>query len=339
MKGYKAFNQDLTCLGFQYEIGKTFEMPEYPILCERGFHFCTTIINCYKYYPFNTNTIIAEIEAIGEIDCEPYENKLCTNKIKIIREIPYCEVQKLINLGENNTGFGNVGNDNGGNFNIGNENSGSSNNGDKNEGFCNIGHRNEGKRNIGHNNVGDYNIGDRNGGDVNIGDGNSGNNNIGDENEGYSNIGYENNGSRNIGRKNNGSYNNGNENHGRGNNGDKNVGNNNAGFNNEGHCNHGLFNVGNHNYGDWNNGSHNVGAFNTQYKQKIQLFNKDSDWTIGQWRRSEAYRFLLDVPIAMEDRQEWWDEASPEHQAAVKGLPNFDPYIFYKCTGIIIKDE
>lgn len=339
MKGYKAFNQDLTCLGFQYEIGKTFEMPEYPILCERGFHFCTTIIDCYEYYPFSKNTIIAEIEAIGEIDCASYENKLCTNKIIITKEIPYHELQTLINLGEKNTAYGNVGNGNSGKFNIGDENSGGFNIGDKNAGFYNIGHRNEGEKNIGHHNDGDYNIGDGNGGDINIGDNNSGNENIGDKNDGYSNIGYENNGRRNIGNANNGSHNNGNENHGRWNNGSKNEGNNNAGFYNIGHCNHGSFNVGNDNYGDWNNGFHNIGAFNTQYEQKIQLFNRDSDWTIGQWRRSNAYSFLLNMPIATEDRQEWWDEASPEHQAAVKELPNFNPDIFYKCTGIITKDE
>ena len=31
MKAYKAFNPDMTCRGFQYEIGKTFEIKEEPI--------------------------------------------------------------------------------------------------------------------------------------------------------------------------------------------------------------------------------------------------------------------------------------------------------------------
>lgn len=40
MKAYKAFNPDMTCRGFQYEIGQTYEMEEEPIKCERGFHAC-----------------------------------------------------------------------------------------------------------------------------------------------------------------------------------------------------------------------------------------------------------------------------------------------------------
>lgn len=30
MKGYKVFNKDWTCRGFQYEVGKTYEMEKAP---------------------------------------------------------------------------------------------------------------------------------------------------------------------------------------------------------------------------------------------------------------------------------------------------------------------
>ena len=40
VKGYKVFNPDWTCRGFQYQVGKCYEIPEKPVVCKRGFHFC-----------------------------------------------------------------------------------------------------------------------------------------------------------------------------------------------------------------------------------------------------------------------------------------------------------
>lgn len=40
MEGYKVFESDWTCRGFQYEVGKTFEEDVTPSCCNRGFHFC-----------------------------------------------------------------------------------------------------------------------------------------------------------------------------------------------------------------------------------------------------------------------------------------------------------
>ena len=49
MKAYKGFNKDLTCRGFQYEIGKTYEEPE-ANLCKNGFHACTAPLDVFGYY-------------------------------------------------------------------------------------------------------------------------------------------------------------------------------------------------------------------------------------------------------------------------------------------------
>ena len=40
VKGYKVFEPDWTCRGFQYEVGQVFEEDVVPECCERGFHFC-----------------------------------------------------------------------------------------------------------------------------------------------------------------------------------------------------------------------------------------------------------------------------------------------------------
>ena len=39
MKGYKVFDSNWTCRGFQFEVGKTFEEDIQPKCCDRGFHF------------------------------------------------------------------------------------------------------------------------------------------------------------------------------------------------------------------------------------------------------------------------------------------------------------
>lgn len=123
MKGYKVFNSDWTCRGFQFEVGKVFEEDVTPVCCDKGFHFCTKASDCFSYYDFDPNNKVAEVEALGEIDSNDEDSKCCTNKIKIVREINWQEVLELVNLGKA-CKFGNSGDCNSGNRNSGNRNSG-----------------------------------------------------------------------------------------------------------------------------------------------------------------------------------------------------------------------
>ena len=123
-KGFKVFNKDWTCNGFQYEVGGTYEMKESPICCNRGFHFCTKLSDCFNYYAFNSNNKVAEVEAIGEVVSDSGDTKHCTNKIKIINELTWHEVLDLVNMGKDCTGYCNSGDYNSGNRNSGNRNSG-----------------------------------------------------------------------------------------------------------------------------------------------------------------------------------------------------------------------
>ena len=121
--GYKAFDKDWTCRGFQYEVGKTYTMKEKPKCCNKGFHFCTNIADCFKHYANNHElTKIALVEALGDIDKGGEDSKCCTNKIKIVEEISFAEAYELGNQGKANTGFYNTGN-----WNTGDRNSGSFN--------------------------------------------------------------------------------------------------------------------------------------------------------------------------------------------------------------------
>ena len=119
MEGYKVFEPDWTCRGFQYEVGKTFEEDVTPSCCNRGFHFCKELKDCFNYYSFNPDNKVAKVIALGEIDEELDDSKCCTNKIQIVEEISWEDVLRMVNLGKGNAGLCNSGNCNSGDRNSG----------------------------------------------------------------------------------------------------------------------------------------------------------------------------------------------------------------------------
>lgn len=116
MKGYKVFNPDWKCRGFQFEVGKTYELSGEISLCNRGFHFCLRLNDCFNYYNFNSNNKVAEIE-FNENNVIHGEDKSVTSKITIVKELTWFEVLQLVNTGKNNTGLNNSGDCNSGFFN------------------------------------------------------------------------------------------------------------------------------------------------------------------------------------------------------------------------------
>lgn len=132
VKEYKVFNPDWTCRGFQYEVGKIFEENVIPCTCDRGFHFCERASDCFQYYQFNPENKVAEVVALGDIDTDG--TKSCTNKIQIVREVPWDELLRIVNEGKNCTGLCNTGD-----WNTGNRNTGDWNTGDWNKSSFNNG--------------------------------------------------------------------------------------------------------------------------------------------------------------------------------------------------------
>ncbi len=168
VRGYKVFNPDWTCRGFQYEVGKVFEEATTPEVCAKGFHFCKRAVDCFNYYSFNPDNKVAEVIALGDIDEEG--DKCSTNKIHILREISWEELLNLVNTGKGNSGRYNSGDGNSGNRNSGNFNSGDWNSGDWNSGNRNSGDGNSGNWNSGDWNSGNWNRGNFCTGDFNISD-------------------------------------------------------------------------------------------------------------------------------------------------------------------------
>ena len=104
MKGYKGFNRDMTCRGFQYEVGKTYEMSGVIGLCSRGFHFCETLADCFDYYDKHSSRF-CEIET-GELVVRG-SDKCCTDKITIVRELSRIEINRIIYGYGYGNGYGN----------------------------------------------------------------------------------------------------------------------------------------------------------------------------------------------------------------------------------------
>ena len=159
--GFKVFNPDWTCSPNgntkQYACPGKFEEEGELYICDHGMHFCQTAADCFNYYDFDSNNKVAEVIAYGEVLTE--DDKSCTNKLEIVREITWDEVLRTVNLGKNCTGFCNTGDRNTGDYNTG----------DYNTGYCNTGDRNTGDYNTGDYNTGYCNTGNRNTGDRNTG--------------------------------------------------------------------------------------------------------------------------------------------------------------------------
>ena len=216
MIGYKAFDENLQCRGFQFEVGKTYETgkakEDLKLCSDTVFHFCRELhkIESVSDYRISKSRVC---EVIAEGDVVTDGDKYGTNKLTILREIPREELNIYNsghwNSGNRNSGNRNSGNRNSGDWNSGNRNSGNRNSGDRNSGNRNSGDWNSGNRNSGDWNSGSYNSGDGNSGDGNSGDWNSGSYNSGDWNSGHWNSGHYNSGSYNSGDWNSGHWNSG----------------------------------------------------------------------------------------------------------------------------------
>ena len=104
IRGFKVFNPDWTCRGFQYMVGKIYEEDVKPRVCYSGFHFCKQAKDCFNYYRFDLSNKVAEVIALGEV--AEKGDKCCTNKIQIVREISWQEVLTRVNTGKACTEIG-----------------------------------------------------------------------------------------------------------------------------------------------------------------------------------------------------------------------------------------
>ena len=81
MKAYKGFNRDMTCRGFHYAEGQSYETDNAEC-CESGFHACEHPLDCFGYYA-PAEAVFHEVELDGKIDTSSVDTKVAATKIKI----------------------------------------------------------------------------------------------------------------------------------------------------------------------------------------------------------------------------------------------------------------
>ena len=86
MKAYKGFNKDMTCRGFQYEVGKEYETDKAE-LCESGFHACEAPLRVWDFYPPINGNRFCEVEQSGDVKREEAGGKSVSTKLKVCAEI------------------------------------------------------------------------------------------------------------------------------------------------------------------------------------------------------------------------------------------------------------
>ena len=86
MKGYKGFDKDFKCRGFQFEPGKTYEHDGDARACESGFHFCENPFDVWGYYP-PSDSRFAEVTGTGKTDKHDGDSKVACTKLHVGAEI------------------------------------------------------------------------------------------------------------------------------------------------------------------------------------------------------------------------------------------------------------
>ena len=92
IKAYKGFNSDMTCRGFQYEVGKEYECEGVVELCSNGFHACENPLDVLDHY-YDVDGKYCEVEQYGEIVSD--ERKTASSRIKINAEIGFVGLFKV----------------------------------------------------------------------------------------------------------------------------------------------------------------------------------------------------------------------------------------------------
>ena len=91
IKSFKGFDKDMKCLGYQYEVGKTYTHEGDISVCNSGFHACENPLDVLNYYS-DIDGKYCEVEQSG--NTRQKEDKIASSEIRIVAEIGFAGLFK-----------------------------------------------------------------------------------------------------------------------------------------------------------------------------------------------------------------------------------------------------
>jgi len=86
---YKAFDENMQCRGFQYEVGKTYTHDGRVKMCSSGFHACENPLDTLNYYPL-VGSRFAIVEYAGEVERKSEgDSKVCGATLTVKAEVKF----------------------------------------------------------------------------------------------------------------------------------------------------------------------------------------------------------------------------------------------------------
>ena len=85
IRAYKAFDQNMQCRGFQFDVGQTYEHDGPVKACESGFHACENPLDVWSYYPLDSRYAVVELG--GDVSRHDGDSKIAAARITISAEI------------------------------------------------------------------------------------------------------------------------------------------------------------------------------------------------------------------------------------------------------------
>jgi len=86
---YKAFDENMQCRGFQYEVGQTYTHDGRVEMCSSGFHACENPLDTLNYYPL-IGSRFAIVEYAGEVERKSEsDSKVCGATLTVKAEVKF----------------------------------------------------------------------------------------------------------------------------------------------------------------------------------------------------------------------------------------------------------